>query len=67
MQILGDSAEKPYICIIYPFLVMLDFTNEQLDAFPGVKKMGCKQKEGQLSATYQQKEKNMCVSTTISL
>lgn len=35
MQILGGSAEKPYICIINPFLVILDFTN---DVFPSVKK-----------------------------
>lgn len=33
MPILGDSAEKPWMCIIYPLLVILDFTSDLLDAF----------------------------------
>lgn len=28
MQTVGDSTEEPYVCIIYPFLLMLDLTNE---------------------------------------
>lgn len=52
MPILGDSAEKPWMCIIYPLLVILDFTSDLLDAFLEGEKMGCKLEEGLLSGTY---------------